>query len=120
MKLELYVDDLVTTDKERSKGYGKEMIKFFEAEARSNGAEYLILDSGMQRKDAHRFYLREGFEICGFHFQKPIELDDVHLVRTALENKDDTCLGASLTPSIIIVTTILAAFVAGYSLGRSK
>jgi hypothetical protein len=26
------------------------------------------LDSGLQRKQAHRFYRREGMEASGFHF----------------------------------------------------
>lgn len=26
------------------------------------------LDSGTQRKDAHRFYEREGMSVAGFHF----------------------------------------------------
>jgi hypothetical protein len=28
----------------------------------------LDLDSGVERRDAHRFYLREGLEVAAYHF----------------------------------------------------
>jgi hypothetical protein len=47
----LYVDDLVTSSTERSKGYSK-----------------TLLDSGVQRFDAHRFYLTNRMIISAHHF----------------------------------------------------
>jgi GNAT superfamily N-acetyltransferase len=64
----LYVDDLVTDEAARSKGYGKALLAWLAGQARQNGCAQLHLDSGAQRKDAHRFYLREGMENGGFHF----------------------------------------------------
>ena len=64
----LYVDDLVTDSQSRSQGAGKAMIDWLKQFARDAGCRELHLDSGMQRKDAHRFYDREGFERSGFHF----------------------------------------------------
>jgi GNAT superfamily N-acetyltransferase len=64
----LYVDDLVTVERHRSKGYGQallEWIKRYAANARCNEVH---LDSAMQRRDAHRFYEREGVAKAGFHF----------------------------------------------------
>jgi GNAT superfamily N-acetyltransferase len=64
----LYVDDLVTADSERSKGYGKELLAWLRALAVENDCDAFHLDSGVQRKRAHEFYLREGLELNSYHF----------------------------------------------------
>ena len=64
----LYVDDLVTAEAERSKGYGKELLAWLRALAVEKGCRAFHLDSGVQRKRAHEFYLREGLELSSYHF----------------------------------------------------
>lgn len=64
----VYVDDLVTADRHRSKGAGAEMIEWLKSHALRLGCDQLHLDSGVQRFAAHRFYLREGFNIASHHF----------------------------------------------------
>ncbi len=64
----VYVDDLVTAEHRRSKGAGAKMIAWLKAYAREQGCNQLHLDSGVQRFAAHRFYLREGFNIGSHHF----------------------------------------------------
>jgi GNAT superfamily N-acetyltransferase len=64
----LYVYDLVTDDKHRSEGYGKQLIDALKELARTQGCVAIELDSGVQRFGAHRFYLREGFHISSHHF----------------------------------------------------
>lgn len=64
----LYVDDLVTDQNSRSQGHGKSLLNWLNEHARRQGCAQLHLDSGAQRKDAHRFYLREGMMNAGFHF----------------------------------------------------
>lgn len=64
----LYVDDLVTAEHHRSEGAGAQMIAWLKGHARELGCEQLHLDSGVQRFAAHRFYLREGFDITSHHF----------------------------------------------------
>jgi GNAT superfamily N-acetyltransferase len=64
----IYVDDLVTADRHRSKGAGAKMIDWLKDHARELGCEQLHLDSGVQRFGAHRFYLRHGFDISSHHF----------------------------------------------------
>ena len=68
----LYVDDLSTDERHRSKGYGKLLLDWLKAEAKAHGCEQLHLDSGVQRERAHRFYFREGLTICCYHFQTPL------------------------------------------------
>lgn len=68
----LYVDDLVTTADERSGGVGHALLSGMEARARAAGCLVLDLDSGVQRFDAHRFYLRERMVIAAHHFSKQL------------------------------------------------
>ena len=64
----LYVDDLNTDERHRSKGYGKVLLDWLKAEARAQGCAQLHLDSGVQRERTHRFYFREGLTINCYHF----------------------------------------------------
>jgi GNAT superfamily N-acetyltransferase len=64
----LYVDDLVTAEAARSKGHGKALLAWLRERAIAEDCEVLHLDSGVQRKRAHQFYLREGLELAGYHF----------------------------------------------------
>ena len=64
----IYVDDLVTHADHRSTGAGKALMNWLRAYGREQGCEQLHLDSGVQRFGAHRFYLREGFDINSHHF----------------------------------------------------
>jgi GNAT superfamily N-acetyltransferase len=64
----LYVDDLVTDGRERSRGHGGELLRWLVQHAREQDCQQLHLDSGVQRFAAHRFYLREGMAITSHHF----------------------------------------------------
>ena len=64
----LYVDDLVTAASQRSRGAGHCLMDWLRQYAIDQGCEQLHLDSGVQRFRAHRFYLREGFDINSHHF----------------------------------------------------
>lgn len=64
----LYVYDLTTDERYRSMGYGKRLINDLKDLARSRDCETIELDSGVQRFEAHSFYLREGFHISSHHF----------------------------------------------------
>jgi GNAT superfamily N-acetyltransferase len=64
----LEIDDLVTAASARSKGYGKVLHDWVMQEAIANGCNFVELDSGVHRADAHRFYFRERMHVLGFHF----------------------------------------------------
>ena len=68
--LKFYIDDLVTDEVRRSEGIGHALIEHLEGVARKLGANGLVLDSGTQRIQAHKFYFREGFVIPAFNFKK--------------------------------------------------
>ena len=64
----LEVDDLVTDAEARSRGHGAALLDWLFEEARARGCSVVELDSGVQRRDAHRFYHRQGMTILGYHF----------------------------------------------------
>ncbi|MBI5919165.1 MAG: GNAT family N-acetyltransferase [Nitrosomonadales bacterium] len=68
--LKFYIDDLVTAETRRSEGVGHTLITHLEQVAKELGAGGLVLDSGAQRTQAHKFYFREGFVIPAFNFKK--------------------------------------------------
>ena len=65
--------DNVVIDKEyRSKGIGKLLMDWLEAEAKRSGCKTIMLDAYVENFSGHRFYYREGFIARGFHFLKKI------------------------------------------------
>lgn len=69
----LYIDDLVTASRWRSKGYGKALNAYLNEVASSAGCEAVTLDSHVDRAGAHRFYFREGYAITSFHFGRAVK-----------------------------------------------
>jgi len=69
----LYVDDLVTDGTQRSKGHGRALLNWLDDQARAHGCAQLELDSGVQRFEAHRFYLRERMHISAHHFVRGLK-----------------------------------------------
>jgi GNAT superfamily N-acetyltransferase len=68
----LYVDDLVTDERQRSRGVGRALMEHLQSLARAARCEAVTLDSGTQRAQAHKFYFREGMVVTSFHFRKSL------------------------------------------------
>lgn len=64
----MYVDDLVAKSDGRSKGYGGALLDWLIEYARNEGCDQFHLDSGVQRFQAHRFYLAKRLIIEAHHF----------------------------------------------------
>ena len=71
-KRHLFVFDLVTDEKHRNRGYGKEMLEYLESYAKTAMCEKIVLSSGLQREDAHRFYEKNDFVKKSFIFVKAL------------------------------------------------
>jgi len=69
----LYVDDLVTRATDRSRGFGGQIFDWLVNEARREKCTAFTLDSGVQRFDAHRFYLMKRMKIASHHFDLELE-----------------------------------------------
>jgi GNAT superfamily N-acetyltransferase len=68
----LYVDDLVTDETKRSRGFGKAMLDWLQGFAHNAECETFSLDSGTHRHEAHAFYFRERMRVTSFHFAKKL------------------------------------------------
>jgi GNAT superfamily N-acetyltransferase len=71
-KRHLYIFDLVTTFSYRSQGYGRSMLEYLYDYAKIQNCENVVLSSGFQREDAHRFYENEAFKKSGYLFVKSL------------------------------------------------
>ncbi len=69
----MYVDDLVTREHRRSRGAGGRLYAWLVARARTAGCGHLVLDSGVQRFRAHKFYLAAGMHIAAHHFVQRLD-----------------------------------------------
>ena len=63
-----YVSSIITNADERGKGYGVKLMDHAKELAKARGCKALVLDSGMPRKQAHRFYEIYGFEKSCYGF----------------------------------------------------
>lgn len=64
----LEIDDLITAEGERSKGYGARLFDWVANYAREQQCVQLRLVSGVQRVDAHRFYQNKGMTFEAKYF----------------------------------------------------
>lgn len=70
----LYVDHFFVAEGHRSQNIGARLIGALNAVALSEGCEQMCLDTFVSNGRAQRFWFREGFQIVGFHFVKPLPL----------------------------------------------
>ena len=68
----VYVDDLVVTEKSRSKGAGAYLLNFAEDFARQNQCKKIRLCTGIDNEKGKRFYEREGWNVRAVVFKKTI------------------------------------------------
>lgn len=64
----LYIYDLVTSEVSRSKRYGEQMLNDLRQHAKESHCNVIHLDSHVKRNAAHRFYLKNRFDIIAHHF----------------------------------------------------
>jgi GNAT superfamily N-acetyltransferase len=68
----LYVDDLVTRADGKRNGFAGCLLDWLWEQARDQGCSALVLDSGVQRFEAHRFYLQHRMDIVAHHFVRRV------------------------------------------------
>ncbi|OZM56845.1 GNAT family N-acetyltransferase [Lottiidibacillus patelloidae] len=72
-KKHVFVYDLITDADQRSHGYGEKLLQYIHQWGKENGAELVALESGLQRKGAHRFYKEKlDYEITSYSFRKKL------------------------------------------------
>jgi len=71
-KRHLYVYELVTDEKYRGKKYGKMMLDYLHDYAKMGMCENIVLSSGFEKVEAHKFYENNGFSKKSFVFLKSV------------------------------------------------
>ncbi|HCC5835820.1 aminoalkylphosphonate N-acetyltransferase [Citrobacter farmeri] len=66
------IQELVVMPQARGLKIGSQLLAWAEQEAREAGAEMTELSTSVKRHNAHRFYLREGYEQSHFRFTKAL------------------------------------------------
>lgn len=75
--LRLEIDDLVTDPACRSQGHGATLLDWLEKKALLLSCSTVTLNSAAGRVNAHRFYIRQRYELLGFHFSKSLQGDRI-------------------------------------------
>lgn len=68
-----YVSSIISNQEDRGKGYGRSLMDHAKVIAKQRGCHAIVLDSGMPRKEAHRFYEIYGFEKCAYCFELKLD-----------------------------------------------
>ncbi len=68
----LYIDDLISREIHRGKGYGRMLLDHAVDVARESCCLEIHLDTGYTRHSAHKTYLRHGFELICHHMSRKI------------------------------------------------
>ncbi len=66
------IDNVVVDESWRGRGIGRLLLDWVEAYARRQGCEKAVLDAYVTNGPAHAFYIRRGYRIVGFHFDKDL------------------------------------------------
>jgi len=68
----LYVDDLISDQTARGRGYGAQLLDRLKEDGRALGCNKLVLDTGLDNFLAHRFYFRQGLLAQALRFNIPL------------------------------------------------
>ncbi len=91
-----YLADLVVDQTLRSKGIGAYLLDLVKEEAKAQKIDAIILDSALDRADAHRFYQRHQYQIKSYSFRlfKPFDKQTVLVLNN--HAKPDLTIRSSL------------------------
>ena len=69
----LYLDDLITVPAKKKAGYGSALLEWVAQKGKELGCDEFHLDTGYQRHDAHRLYLKSGLDLSCHHLSKKLK-----------------------------------------------
>ena len=70
VKTEMYIPELIVTEKLRCLGIGKKLMQYCMELAKNKNCYRIRLESGNSRKESHKFYESIGFEQSAQFFSK--------------------------------------------------
>ncbi|MDH3765224.1 MAG: GNAT family N-acetyltransferase [Nitrosopumilus sp.] len=72
VKTEMYIPELIVTEKLRCLGIGKKLVQYCMELAKKKNCYRIRLESGNTRKESHKFYKSMGFEQSAQFFSKQV------------------------------------------------
>ena len=66
----IHIIGIAVKSEKQNQGIGTNLLKFIEDYAKEKGVSSILLNSGVQRTDAHRFYKRHGYDNHSWCFSK--------------------------------------------------
>jgi len=63
----IQLDNMMVLPELRSRKLGRQMVEFVKEIGRAEGCSRILVDTLVENHAAHRFFLREGFIIRGYH-----------------------------------------------------
>lgn len=67
----IWLDDLLVVDRQRSKGYGREIMHALKSQAKSCSASHISWTASPHNKKAHEFYKRLGADVERMDGERP-------------------------------------------------
>jgi GNAT superfamily N-acetyltransferase len=68
----LHIDNIASTGEMHGRGIGTVLMDWIVAEATAQGCDNVVLDTYLENKDAHAFYLKHQLRIAGLHFMRKL------------------------------------------------
>jgi GNAT superfamily N-acetyltransferase len=68
----LHIDSIIAADHMQGKGIGSVLMDWVTEEARALKCDHIALDTYIERKEAHSFYLKHHFGVQGLHFMRKL------------------------------------------------
>ncbi len=68
-----YIASIITNEDQRTKGYGTALMNHTKTIATEHGCHAMILDTGLPREGAHKFYEKYGFHKCAYCFEYKLD-----------------------------------------------
>ena len=70
--LQMEIDNVVVSEKYRSKGIGDQMMDWVNSYAKELGCASIELNTYVTNTRSHKFYMNKGFDIKGYHMIKKL------------------------------------------------
>ena len=66
----LHIDNIASIGEMHGRGIGTVLMEWIVEESKAHGCDHVVLDTYLENKDAHAFYLKNRLRIAGLHFMR--------------------------------------------------
>lgn len=81
------IDNVIVDEAHRNAGLGNKLMERIEAVAKAEGCNIAVLDTYASNHASHRFYIRNGYDLVGYHFVKSLQDARLPMLRVTSRRK---------------------------------